>query len=100
MEGHEFLLEQLLDRSTRSNPGMTASDQDCDMVIEKLSVHEWIKHHRQPVNSDIYDAVAYALLEIGRPGNRVEAERNTRSRLRCSRSKGERVERSHWMRNA
>src|SRR4051794_13133869 len=58
MEGHEFLLKQLLDRSTRFYSGMTASDQNCNMVIEKLPVHEWAKCRRQPVNSDNYDAIA------------------------------------------
>src|SRR5271166_1228522 len=72
VRGHEFLLPQIIQCNARFHGGMSAPRHEHQMVIEELPVYEWIEGNWQPVDGQVYDAVAQAVLEVHGDGNSIE----------------------------
>ena len=51
---------------------MIASRQEHQLIIEELSVYEWVHADRQPVDGYVHDAITEVVVKVDRPRDGIE----------------------------
>jgi hypothetical protein len=73
VQADKFLFTQPLNCDASADSRMVSPGDEDHPVIEELTVDEWIKLDRQPVDGDVHDTVTKVLLKIKRPRDSVES---------------------------